>query len=116
MDEAGDDVTFGDQEKINEFGRLNNRLMEIRAEVIQTKNDPRRKAKSEALAKRVVDELAMLDDEPSPLRKPSPAAKHVARRSPVAGRAQQRKQERNRHVAEAKKAPASFVPADELSD
>jgi prefoldin subunit 4 len=39
MDEAGDDVTFGDQEKINEFGRLNNRLMEIRAEVIQTKND-----------------------------------------------------------------------------
>jgi senataxin len=84
--------------------------------VIQTKNDPRRKAKSEALAKRVVDELAMLDDEPSPLRKPSPAAKHVARRSPVAGRAQQRKQERNRHVAEAKKAPASFVPADELSD
>ena len=35
---------------------------------------------------------------------------------PVAGRAQQRKQERNRHVAEAKKAPASFVPADELSD
>ena len=28
-----------DQEKINEFGRLNNRLLEIRADVVQSKAD-----------------------------------------------------------------------------
>jgi len=28
-----------DQEKINEFGRLNNRLLEIRADVVQCKAD-----------------------------------------------------------------------------
>ncbi len=28
-----------DQEKINEFGRLNNRLLEIRAEIVQCKTD-----------------------------------------------------------------------------
>lgn len=82
--------------------------------IIQTKNDPRRKSKSEALAKRVVDELAMLDDEPSP--RASPAVKTVARRSPVAGCAQQKKQGQNQRVAAAKKAAASYVPADELSD
>mmetsp|Transcript_24648 Transcript_24648/g.54777 ORF Transcript_24648/g.54777 Transcript_24648/m.54777 type:complete len:130 (-) Transcript_24648:186-575(-) len=33
------DVRFVDQEKINEFGRLNNRLLEIRADVVQFKQD-----------------------------------------------------------------------------
>lgn len=28
-----------DQEKINEFGRLNNRLLEIRADMVQCKSD-----------------------------------------------------------------------------
>ena len=32
-------VRFEDQEKINEFGRLNNRLLEIRADVTQYKQD-----------------------------------------------------------------------------
>ena len=32
-------VRLVDQEKINEFGRLNNRLMEIRADVVQCKAD-----------------------------------------------------------------------------
>eukprot|EP00349_Pseudokeronopsis_sp_Brazil_P002742 CAMPEP_0202964128 /NCGR_PEP_ID=MMETSP1396-20130829/8201_1 /ASSEMBLY_ACC=CAM_ASM_000872 /TAXON_ID= /ORGANISM="Pseudokeronopsis sp., Strain Brazil" /LENGTH=54 /DNA_ID=CAMNT_0049685981 /DNA_START=56 /DNA_END=216 /DNA_ORIENTATION=+ len=33
------DVRFEDQEKINEFGRLNNRLLEIRADIAQLKQD-----------------------------------------------------------------------------
>ena len=33
------DVRFEDQEKINEFGRLNNRLLEIRADLAQLKQD-----------------------------------------------------------------------------
>mmetsp|Transcript_59605 Transcript_59605/g.104863 ORF Transcript_59605/g.104863 Transcript_59605/m.104863 type:complete len:131 (-) Transcript_59605:72-464(-) len=33
------DVRLVDQEKINEFGRLNNRLLEIRADVVQCKAD-----------------------------------------------------------------------------
>jgi hypothetical protein len=32
-------VRLVDQEKINEFGRLNNRLLEIRADVVQSKAD-----------------------------------------------------------------------------
>lgn len=32
-------VRLVDQEKINEFGRLNNRLLEIRAEIVQCKTD-----------------------------------------------------------------------------
>ena len=33
------EVRLADQEKINEFGRLNNRLLDIRAEVKQAKAD-----------------------------------------------------------------------------
>jgi prefoldin subunit 4 len=33
------DVRFEDQEKINEFGRMNNRLLEIRADLTQFKQD-----------------------------------------------------------------------------
>lgn len=33
------EVRFDDQQKINEFGRLNNRLLEIRAETSQGKQD-----------------------------------------------------------------------------
>lgn len=33
------DVRFEDQEKINEFGKLNNRLLELRAEIVQHKAD-----------------------------------------------------------------------------
>lgn len=33
------DVRFEDQEKINEFGKLNNRLLEVRAEITQHKTD-----------------------------------------------------------------------------
>ena len=32
-------VRFADQEKINEFGRLNNRLLEVSAELKQSKED-----------------------------------------------------------------------------
>lgn len=32
-------MRFEDQEKINEFGRLNNRLLEIRADLTQLKQD-----------------------------------------------------------------------------
>lgn len=32
-------MRFEDQEKINEFGRLNNRLLEIRADLAQLKQD-----------------------------------------------------------------------------
>ena len=33
------EVRLADQEKINEFGRLNNRLLDIKAEVKQAKAD-----------------------------------------------------------------------------
>ena len=41
MSGSGDDVEVRpeDQEKINEFGRLNNRLLEVRADVKQYKAD-----------------------------------------------------------------------------
>ena len=38
-DEEETEVRLVDQEKINEFGRLNNRLLEIRAEIVQVKDD-----------------------------------------------------------------------------
>jgi prefoldin subunit 4 len=37
--EADIEVRFVDQEKINEFGRLNNRLLECKAELKQMKDD-----------------------------------------------------------------------------